>query len=99
MYEALVGLIPLVAAALTPPLVAACRQYVTDAVPPRWFPVLLPITGGFVAGVAHLVGVDAAVLQQTSAEVSAWETVVQGILVGSASVGVHQIKRQQQKTD
>ena len=95
--EAIVETLPLILAAIVPPLFAAVKKYLGEAIPEAWIPVLLPIGGGIVAGLAHLVGVDATLLAEVSRDPAVWETVVQGVLVGSASVGVHQIKRQRDK--
>lgn len=91
--DAIVPLVPVIAAALAPPLLMMVRGYVEKVIPVRFFPALLPIAGGLVAGLAHLVGVDASILQTTAQDAHAWETVVQGVLAGSASVGLHQLGR------
>lgn len=89
--------LPLILAAIVPPLFAAVRKFLGEVIPATWIPVLLPVAGGVVAGIAHALGVDAAALQTTSFDPTIWQTVVEGILVGSASVGIHQIKRQRDK--
>lgn len=95
--DQLIAALPLILAAVVPPLVAAVRGFLGEKIPAKWIPVILPIGGGIVAGVASMLGVDASALQTTSATPDTWSTVIQGILVGSAAVGVHQIKRQASK--
>lgn len=99
MLEALIAMIPMIAAGITPPLIMIVRDQITKVVAPKWFPVMLPILGGVVAGIANLLGVDATILQTTSQDINAWETVVQGILAGSASVGLHQVGKQAKKVE
>lgn len=95
--EQLVASIPLLISILVPPLFALTRGWFGGIVPDRLVPVLLPIGGGVVAGIAHLVGVDATILANYSSDPNAWETVITGIMSGLAAVGVHQIKRQGDK--
>lgn len=95
--EPLIAALPLIAAAIVPPIVAVLREQIVKLVPSRWFPVLLPIGGGILAGIANLLGVDAAILQTTATDVSAWNTVITGIVSGSAAVGIHQVGKQLKK--
>lgn len=80
-----------------PPLVAAVRSNVLAAVPSKFIPVLLPVAGGVVAGLAAVLGVDLGGTDLATAPTSVWESSIMGILIGAASVGVHQIKKQQEK--
>lgn len=93
----LVTALPLILAAIVPPVFGAIRAFLGEAIPDKWIPVILPIGGGIVAALAHLVGVDASILASVSRDPQVWETVVQGVVVGSAGVGVHQIKAQRNK--
>lgn len=95
--EQLIATIPLIIALIVPPIVALVRTKLGALIPDHLIPVVLPIGGGILAGLASLVGVDATALAQISRDPSTWETVVQGILSGSAAVGIHQIRRQTQK--
>lgn len=91
--------VPLIAAAIVPVLVAFVRGHVLTRIPANLLPILIPSASGIVAGIGGLVGVDldASTLAGASAEV--WESAVTGILVGSAAVGIHQIKRQLGKAE
>lgn len=95
--DKLIETLPLIIALVVPPLFALVRGYVTRVVPDRFIPVFLPIAGGVVAGIASLFGVDASALSQASSDSGVWQTVITGILTGSAAVGIHQIKRQADK--
>ncbi len=95
--EQLISAIPLIAAAVVPPLIALFRAYVSQVVPDRLIPVLLPIGGGVVAALAHLAGVDATLLKDTPTDPTAWGTVITGIVSGFAAIGIHQVKRQAEK--
>ncbi len=95
--EQLISAIPLIAAAVVPPLVAMFRAYIAKVVSDHWIPVLLPIGGGVVAALAHLAGVDATLLKDAPIDPTAWQTVITGIVSGFAAIGVHQIKRQVDK--
>lgn len=87
--EALTEIIPLIAAAIVPVLVALARKAVT--IPGNLIPVLLPIGGGVLAGLGALVGVEVA--PDALADVDTLSTAITGILVGAAAVGIHQIKK------
>lgn len=97
--EAIVQALPLIIAAIVPPLFAAVRTYITAVVPDKFIPLLLPIGGGVLAGIAAMLGIDASVLATVSTDPGAWETVTQGVLIGSASVGLHQAAKQIKKTE
>ena len=95
--DQLIATIPLIAAIVVPPVVALLRQWIVKIIPTKWFPVLLPMAGGIVAGAAHIFGVDAGDLQADPSSVAAWEAVITGMVTGSAAVGVHQIAKQRKK--
>lgn len=93
-----IALIPLLISALVPPVVSFGRSWFLSHVDPKWFPVILPIAGGLVGALAHFVGVDASILSHQTADAQAWETVITGITSGLASIGIHQIYKQQVKS-
>lgn len=95
--DQLIATLPLLISLLVPPLFALARGWFGGIVPDRLVPVVLPIGGGVVAGIAHLLGVDASILANYSSDPNAWETVITGIMSGLAAIGVHQIKRQGDK--
>jgi hypothetical protein len=97
--EKLIETIPLIIALIVPPVFAMVKGALGNLIPEKAIPVVLPIGGGILAGLASLVGVDASLLATISHDPSTWETVVQGILAGSAAVGIHQIKKQAEKPD
>ena len=71
------------------------RKNVLAAVPSKYIPILLPVAGGVVAGAAAFFGVEVGDLG--AGGVGVWESAITGILIGAAAVGVHQIKKQQDK--
>lgn len=85
---------PLIAAAIVPVLVAFIRGNVLSRIPPNLLPVLIPSAAGIVAGIGGALGLDLDATTLTNASAEVWEAAVSGILVGSAAVGIHQIKRQ-----
>ena len=88
--------LPLILAAVVPPLVSSLRLSVLSKVPSRWLPVLIPTAIGFLSGLAGMIGVelDPGALSSSVGDPSFWTDVVQGTMIGSAGVGLHQIKRQ-----
>lgn len=92
-----VAALPLIIAALVPPALAWFRAHVAALVPSRFIPLLLPIVGGLVSGIAYLVGFDVGDFDPTLADTTAWEAVIIGILTGLSSNGIHQIGRQLRK--
>ncbi len=85
LLNLLIGALPLI----VPPVVALVREHVTRIVPDRWVPVLLATAGGGVGATASLAGVDAPADLAAAGE-AAWV----GVVIGLASVGVHQVWRQ-----
>lgn len=94
LIDQVLAALPLIAAAAVPMLIATVKDQLTEFVPARYFPVLLPVLGALVAGVAKAVGFDIGDFNPETADLSAWETIVAGALVGSASIGIHQIRAQ-----
>lgn len=92
-----IAMLPLIISAAIPPLVSLARSLFVLHVNPKWFPVLLPIGGGLVGALANLLGVDATILASQTSDPQAWQTVITGITSGLASVGIHQIYKQQVK--
>lgn len=95
MLEAIMEALPLILAALVPPAVAQLRSWFSAKVPDEYIPVLLPLAGGILASLGNLVGVSVDV---TSGGPTMWSDAVMGILMGAAAVGVHQIKKQRDKS-
>jgi len=78
-----------------PPLVAAVRKFTGEAIPAKYIPIILPVAGGLVAGLAAAVGVNIPGFE--AGDASTWSSAVTGILIGAAAVGAHQIKKQKDK--
>lgn len=98
LIGALLSALPLIAAAIVPPTLAYINAKVGEYVPRQFYPILLPIAGALVAGISKALGLDIGDFNPDTADLSMWETVVAGILVGSASVGLHQIPKQMGKS-
>lgn len=96
--DQLIAAIPLLLSAIIPPLVSLGRSWIVSHIDPRWFPVLLSLGGGVVGALAHFAGVDAAILSHQTTDVSLWQTTLTGVTSGLASVGIHQIYKQQVKS-
>lgn len=94
MLDSIAQALPLIAAALVPPALAFINKWAGDTVPKHLYPILLPIAGAIVAGLSKAAGLDLGDFNPSTASLSMWETVVAGALVGHASIGVHQIKKQ-----
>lgn len=94
--ESIIEAIPLLIAALVPPLLAWVRRRV-EIVPDRYIPILLPVAGALVAIGAEFAGFNLGSFDAATADLSAWQTVVTGILSGLAANGVHQIAKQRAK--
>ncbi len=95
--DQLIAAIPLIISAIVPPLVALGRSWFISSVDPKWYPIFLSVGGGLVGALAHLAGVDAAILSAQTTDVSLWQTTLTGVTSGLASVGIHQIYKQQVK--
>lgn len=91
MLDQLLSALPLIIAAIVPPLVMGFRNFIAPLVPGRLIPMLLPVAGGLVAGLANLAGVDLGDFNPETADLNAWQQVVTGVLVGLAAIGVHQV--------
>jgi len=87
--------LPLILAVLVPPLVAVVRKFAGDSIPSKFIPIILPVAGGVVAGLASFLGVDIAGF--VAGDASTWGSAITGILIGAAAVGVHQISKQKDK--
>lgn len=93
--DQLIAVIPLIISAVVPILVGLGRNWITAKVDPKYFPVLLSLGGGVVGALAHFAGVDAAILSAQTTDISLWQTTITGVTSGLASVGIHQIYKQQ----
>lgn len=97
MFEAFIGSLPLVIAAVLPPFVAMVRSAVKDNIPTRFWPLILSVGGAGVAFVAQQFGIDTTDLQTTSNDPAVWEGIIKhvtdGALVGLGGVGAHQLYR------
>lgn len=98
LIGALISALPLIAAAIVPPTIAFINKKVGEYVPRKFYPILLPIAGALVAGTAKALGFDIGEFDASTADLTMWQTVVTGLLVGSASVGLHQIPKQMAKS-
>lgn len=85
--------VPLIAAAIVPIIVAGIRK-VTDKIPANLIPVILPVAGGLMASIGTLVGAE--VSPDVFSDDNLLSAAINGILVGSAAVGFHQIKKQRE---
>lgn len=97
MLETLAALIPVIVAAIATPVFSLIRNNVTKVVPDHLVPVFLPIAGAVLGAVAHLLGVDATILQEDPANVSGLETVATAVMTSLAMIGFHQMGRQLSK--
>lgn len=95
--ESILEALPLIIAALVPPLLAWVRRKV-EIVPDQYIPILLPVAGAVVAIGAEFAGFNLGSFDAATADLSAWQTVVTGILSGLAANGVHQIGKQVRKS-
>ncbi len=92
--ETLLNMIVMALPLIVPPAVSFIREHVDRLVPDRWVPVLLASAGGGLGATASVIGVDAPA-DLASASEAAWI----GVVIGLASVGVHQVFRQLKKKD
>lgn len=92
--DALVSMVPILAAGLASALVAATRKWVAQAIDPKYFPALLPIAGGLVALAAKALGLDIGDVNAETADLDWWQTTVAGVITGGFTVGLHQIAKQ-----
>lgn len=96
----LLSIIPLVSAGAATAIVSAVRKVSDRFIDPKWIPAILPIAGGILGFVAHIAGVDVAILESSGYTPEAWTLALNGVMAGLAAVGVHQIKKQaSSKTD
>lgn len=95
--DQLIAAIPLIISASIPPLLSFGRGWFLTHVDPKWYPILLSVGGGVIGALAHFAGVDAAILSAQTTDVSLWQTTITGVTSGLASVGIHQIYKQQVK--
>lgn len=89
----LLAALPLVAAVLATLLIDAVRNRLGDVVPRTLYPIMLPLAGAVVAGIAKGVGADIGDFNPSTADLSMWETVIAGALTGSATVGLKEARK------
>jgi hypothetical protein len=97
LLDALSSALPLIAAAIVPPVLAWFNANVGELIPKWLYPILLPIAGALVATAAKFAGFDFGDFNPETADLTTWQTIIIGAMAGSASVGIHQIKRQFEK--
>lgn len=89
MLEALV--LKYLTAQVLPPLmvalVAAGRKLIQDRLPPTLIPIVLALGSGLFNTIATWLGVEGVPADGTMLTAAAWE----GLLVGAATVGLHQV--------
>ena len=98
IFNSIASALPLIIAAIVPALVAAFNKFFGERIDKRYYPILLPILGGVLAGLAKAAGFDIGDFNPETADLTTWQTIITGTLAGSASVGLHQIKKQVGKT-
>lgn len=89
----LLSALPIVAAVTATLVIDFVRNRVGDVVPRAMYPILLPLAGAVVAGVAKGVGADIGDFNPSTVDLSMWETVVAGALTGSATVGLKEARK------
>jgi len=94
LTEALFSTLPLILAAIVPPVVRILRTTVGSAVPREYLPVAIPLLAGLTTGVANLFGLDVGMsaTELQGASIPVWESVLTGFLIGLGGIGIHQIK-------
>lgn len=101
MLDPIIEILPALLALVVPAIVGAFRTWITDNIPKNLWPVIIPVAGGFIAAIGTWLGIDTSALQETSTDPGVWSqtitSIINGALIGSAGVGVHQVYRQQQK--
>ena len=90
----LTPMLPMFAAAATSALIAFARNQVNALMPPWTIPIVLPIAGGVVAGLAQAVGFDIGDFNPQTASLDGWQTVIAGTMTGGFAVALHQIVTQ-----
>ena len=70
---------------IIPPLLGALRKLAHEKIPPRWIPAALAVGGAAIGTLGGTFGVE--VPDLTTAAAGAWD----GVLIGLASNGVHQL--------
>ena len=93
ILEQLLSALPLIAAVLATLIIDCVRNRAGDVVPRAFYPILLPLAGAVVAGLAKGVGADIGDFNPSTADFSTWETVVAGALAGSATVGLKEARK------
>lgn len=98
VLDALLSALPLIVAAVVPPALAYFNSKVGAIVPKHLYPVLLPVAGALLAGAAKAAGFDVGDFNSETADLDMWQTMVAGALSGHAAIGIHQIKKQLDKS-
>lgn len=91
ILDALLQAVPLIAAAVVPLIIGFFKDNVLAKIPPTALPLILPILGGLFTSLAKLVGFDIGDVNPATADIGWWGTAVMGVIVGSASIGIHQL--------
>lgn len=89
----LLSALPLVAAVVATLAIDFVKTHFGEVVPRTLYPILLPLAGAVVAGIAKGVGADIGDFNPATADLSMWETVVAGALTGSATVGLKEARK------
>lgn len=92
--EQLIAAIPLIAAAIASFAIAMFREHIWPVLPDYLIPIVLPIAGGIIAGLAKALGFDIGDFNAETADLTTWQTVIAGVLSGLAMTGLHQAQKQ-----
>lgn len=93
VIDQLIAALPLVAAVAATLAIDFVRTYLGDVIPRVLWPILLPIAGALVAGVAKAFGADIGDFNPNTIDFSMWETIVAGALTGAATVGLKEARK------
>lgn len=93
--DLLLQILPLVLAVLVPVGISQVKGNVLSAIPSKYIPALLAVGGGIVGAAAAFFEVPIGDL--STGDVSVWEAAITGILIGAASVGMHEVNKQRKK--
>jgi len=88
-------ILPLVLAVLVPVGINAVKGNILSALPSKYIPALLSLGGGVLGAAAAFFEIPIGDL--STGDVGIWEAAITGILIGAASVGMHQINTQRKK--
>ena len=94
LFDAIASAAPLVIAGLVSGALAAVHRWFGEVVPKRFYPILLPTAGAFLAAIAKMAGVDVGDFNPETADLTMWQTVAAGAASGWIAIGMHQVRKQ-----